>query len=184
MMVEVTQFPRWFGTECSPEKCAMIITFIRMSDFFGLYVCVICWDLLQMLCKNDSSKAEVKPQKGDSEDETQVEREDAVQKVCNATGCSDMDLVSHILEVEDYNVESAIFAILQVKEGEGTGECRVCHLGLWVTVMLVLGTAAGQVGFVCCHLSLLCSGRLFVRTASIQLPKIPRTSGKRNWLTV
>ncbi|KAL2296621.1 hypothetical protein Nmel_015944 [Mimus melanotis] len=113
----------------------------RMSDFFGLYVCVICWDLLQMLCKNDSSKAEVKPQKGDSEDETQVEREDAVQKVCNATGCSDMDLISHILEVEDYNVESAIFAILQVKEGEGTGteeqqepqdrEQKSCSRTLW-----------------------------------------------------
>lgn len=42
-----------------------------------------------MLCKNDSSKAEeVKPQKGDSEDETEVAVEDAVQKVCNATGCS------------------------------------------------------------------------------------------------
>lgn len=45
--------------------------------------------LLQMLSKNDLSKAEeVKAQKGDSEDETQVEMEDAVQKVCNATGCS------------------------------------------------------------------------------------------------
>ncbi|NWR47294.1 OTUD3 protein, partial [Regulus satrapa] len=77
---------------------------------------------MEMLCKNDSAKAEeVKPQKGDSEDETEVEMEDAVQKVCDATGCSDMDLVSHVLEVEDYKVESAIFAILQVMEGEGTG---------------------------------------------------------------
>uniref|UniRef100_A0A8C5X6Q5 Uncharacterized protein n=1 Tax=Malurus cyaneus samueli TaxID=2593467 RepID=A0A8C5X6Q5_9PASS len=42
-----------------------------------------------MLCKNDSNKAEeVKPQKDDSEDEAEVEVEDAVQKVCNATGCS------------------------------------------------------------------------------------------------
>lgn len=78
----------------------------------------------------------------------------------------DIDLVSHVLEVEDYNVESAIFAILQVKEGEGIGECTVCHLGLWVTVMLVLGTETGQVGFVCCHLSFLCSGRLVVRAAT------------------
>ncbi|NWW71222.1 OTUD3 protein, partial [Climacteris rufus] len=77
---------------------------------------------MEMLCKNNSNKAEeVKSQKGDSEDETEVEVEDAVQKVCNATGCSDIDLVSHVLEVEDYNVESAIFAILQVKEGEGIG---------------------------------------------------------------
>ncbi|NWV75132.1 OTUD3 protein, partial [Dasyornis broadbenti] len=77
---------------------------------------------MEMLCKNDSNKAEeVKPQKGDSEDETKVEVEDAVQKVCNATGCSDIDLVSHVLEVEDYNVEAAIFAILRVKEEEGAG---------------------------------------------------------------
>lgn len=88
-----------------------------------------------------------------------------------------MDLVSHILEMEDYNVESAIFAILQMKEGEGIGECTVCHLELWVTVMLVLGTAAGQVGFVC-------AGRLLVKAASIQLLKNPRSSGKRNCLTV
>ncbi|KAJ7416617.1 OTU domain-containing protein 3 [Pitangus sulphuratus] len=75
---------------------------------------------MEMLCKNNANKTEeVKPQKGDSEDETEVE--DAVQKVCDATGCSDMDIVSHVLEVEDYNIESAIFAILQVKEGEGTG---------------------------------------------------------------
>uniref|UniRef100_U3K7N5 OTU domain-containing protein 3 n=1 Tax=Ficedula albicollis TaxID=59894 RepID=U3K7N5_FICAL len=43
----------------------------------------------EMLCKKESNKVEeVKPQKGDSEDETEVEEEDAVQKVCNATGCS------------------------------------------------------------------------------------------------
>ncbi|XP_027523838.1 OTU domain-containing protein 3 [Corapipo altera] len=76
---------------------------------------------MEMLCKNNANKTEeVEPQKGDSEDETEAEMENAVQKVCNATGCSDMDLVSHVLEAEDYNTESAIFAILQVKEGEGT----------------------------------------------------------------
>ncbi|XP_074781044.1 OTU domain-containing protein 3 isoform X1 [Athene noctua] len=74
---------------------------------------------MEMLCKNDSNKEEeVRPQKGDSEDEIEVEMEDAIQKVCNATGCSDTDLVSHILEVEDYNIESAIFAIFQVNEVE------------------------------------------------------------------
>ncbi|NXM44950.1 OTUD3 protein, partial [Gymnorhina tibicen] len=97
---------------------------------------------MEMLCKNDSNKAEeVKPQKGDSEDETEVEVEDAVQKVCSATGCSDIDLVRHVLEVEDYNVESAISAILQVKEGEGIGteeqqeppgrEQKSCSRTLW-----------------------------------------------------
>ncbi|NWI80159.1 OTUD3 protein, partial [Dryoscopus gambensis] len=97
---------------------------------------------MEMLCKNDSNKAEeVKPQKGSSEDETEVEVEDAVQKVCSATGCSDIDLVRHVLEVEDYNVESAVFAILQVKEGEGIGaeeqqeppgrEQKPCSRTLW-----------------------------------------------------
>ncbi|XP_010189896.1 PREDICTED: OTU domain-containing protein 3, partial [Mesitornis unicolor] len=72
---------------------------------------------MEMLSKNDSNKEEeVKPQKGDSEDEVEIEMEDAIQKVCNATGCSDIDLVSQILEVEDYNIESAIFAIFQVNE--------------------------------------------------------------------
>ncbi|NXN50229.1 OTUD3 protein, partial [Rynchops niger] len=71
---------------------------------------------MEMLCKNDSNAEKVKPQKGDSEDEIEVEMEDAVRKVCNATGCSDIDLVSRILEVEDYNIESAIFAVFQVNE--------------------------------------------------------------------
>ncbi|NWQ97349.1 OTUD3 protein, partial [Burhinus bistriatus] len=74
---------------------------------------------MEMLCKNDLNKEEeVKPQKGDSEDEIEVEVEDAIQKVCSATGCSDIDLVSQILEVENYNIESAIFAICQVNEVE------------------------------------------------------------------
>uniref|UniRef100_A0A8C3IHM0 OTU deubiquitinase 3 n=1 Tax=Chrysemys picta bellii TaxID=8478 RepID=A0A8C3IHM0_CHRPI len=39
-----------------------------------------------------------------------------VQKVCNATGCSDVDLIIQILEVKNYDIESAIFAVLQVNE--------------------------------------------------------------------
>ncbi|NXD28062.1 OTUD3 protein, partial [Spelaeornis formosus] len=110
----------------------------RISDDSETPACL----RMEMLCKNDSNKAEkVKLQKGDSEDETEVEMEDAVQKVCNATGCSDIDLVSHVLEVEDYNVESAIFAILQLKEGEEIGteeqqespdrEQKSCSRTLW-----------------------------------------------------
>ncbi|NWH36301.1 OTUD3 protein, partial [Chloropsis hardwickii] len=110
----------------------------RISDDSEAPACL----RMEMLCKNDSNKAEeVKPQKGYSEDETEVEMEDAVQKVCSATGCSDMDLVTHVLEVEDYNVESAIFAILQMKEGEGIGteeqqeppgrEQKSCSRTLW-----------------------------------------------------
>ncbi|NXA82279.1 OTUD3 protein, partial [Thryothorus ludovicianus] len=110
----------------------------RISDDAEAPACL----RMEMLCKHDSNKAEeLKPQRGNSEDETEVEVEDAVQKVCSATGCLDMDLVNHILEVEDYNVESAIFAILQMKEGEGTGteeqqeplgrEQKSCSRTLW-----------------------------------------------------
>ncbi|KAM6241054.1 OTU domain-containing protein 3 [Porphyrio hochstetteri] len=77
---------------------------------------------MEMLCKTDLNKEqEVKPLKGESEDEAEVEVEDAIQKVCHATGCSDIDLVSQILEMEGYNIESAIFAIFQVKEVERIG---------------------------------------------------------------
>ncbi|NXC43851.1 OTUD3 protein, partial [Penelope pileata] len=74
---------------------------------------------MEMLSKNDSNKEEeMKQQKGDSEDEAEVEIEAAIQKVCSATGCSDVELVSQVLKVEDYNLESAIFAIFQVNELE------------------------------------------------------------------
>ncbi|NXD67751.1 OTUD3 protein, partial [Eolophus roseicapillus] len=71
---------------------------------------------MELLCKNDSGTKEEKPQKENSKDEIKVEMEDAIQEVCNATGCSDIDLVSQVLEMEDYNVESAIFGILQMNE--------------------------------------------------------------------
>ncbi|XP_062449063.1 OTU domain-containing protein 3 [Rhea pennata] len=74
---------------------------------------------MEMLCKNNSKKEEeMKPHKGESEDEIEDEMEDAAQKVCNATGCLDIDLINQVLEVENYNVESAIFAILQVNKVE------------------------------------------------------------------
>ncbi|KFO72718.1 OTU domain-containing protein 3, partial [Cuculus canorus] len=75
---------------------------------------------LWMLCKNDSNKREeAKLWKGEFEaDEIEGETEDAVQKVLKATGCSDTDLVRRILDVEDYNVESAIFAVIQMNEVE------------------------------------------------------------------
>ncbi|XP_035200676.1 OTU domain-containing protein 3 [Oxyura jamaicensis] len=76
---------------------------------------------MEMLSKNDANEEEMKPEKSGSEDEIEVEKEAAIQKVCSATGCSDVELVSQVLKVEDYNVDSAIFAILQVKEMEGIG---------------------------------------------------------------
>ncbi|XP_073173163.1 OTU domain-containing protein 3 isoform X2 [Lepidochelys kempii] len=73
--------------------------------------------LWQMLCKNESNKREkIRPQKAESEEELEDEVEDAVQKVCNATGCSDVDLIVQILEVKNYDIDSAIFGILQVNE--------------------------------------------------------------------
>ncbi|OXB64387.1 hypothetical protein ASZ78_009970 [Callipepla squamata] len=74
---------------------------------------------MEMLPQSDLNKeGEMKQQKGDSEDETEAEMEAAIQEVCSATGCSDIELVSQVLKVEDYNIESAIFAILQVEEVE------------------------------------------------------------------
>ncbi|KYO24546.1 OTU domain-containing protein 3 isoform A [Alligator mississippiensis] len=71
----------------------------------------------QMLCKNETNKKEkIEPKKDESEEEVEDEVEDAIQKVRNATGCSDLHLISQILEVENYNIDSAIFAILQVNE--------------------------------------------------------------------
>ncbi|KAM6313087.1 OTU domain-containing protein 3 [Podargus strigoides] len=82
---------------------------------------------METLCKSDTNKEEeVQAQKGDSEDEIEVEMEDAVQKVCDATGCSDIELVSQILEVEDYNIESAIFAVFQVNEVERVSAEEQC----------------------------------------------------------
>ncbi|KAM8796359.1 OTU domain-containing protein 3 [Eudromia elegans] len=72
---------------------------------------------MEMLCKNDlKEEEEIKPQKSEYEDEIEDEMEDVVQKVCNATGCLDIDLINQILKVENYNVESAIFAIIQMNE--------------------------------------------------------------------
>ncbi|XP_068271291.1 OTU domain-containing protein 3 [Nyctibius grandis] len=82
---------------------------------------------MEMLCQNALNREEeAHPQKGDSEDEIEVEMEDAVQKVCDATGCSDIDLVSEILQVEDYNIESAIFAIFQMNEVERISTAEQC----------------------------------------------------------
>lgn len=54
----------------------------------------------------------------DLEDDLRDEVEDAVQKVCNATGCSDFNLIVQNLEAENYNIESAIIAMLQMNQGK------------------------------------------------------------------
>ncbi|XP_047421332.1 OTU domain-containing protein 3 isoform X2 [Sciurus carolinensis] len=73
----------------------------------------------QMIHQDESNKREKIKTKGvDFEDDLKDEVEDAVQKVCNATGCSDFDLIVQNLEAENYNIESAIIAMLQMNQGK------------------------------------------------------------------
>ncbi|XP_020828817.1 OTU domain-containing protein 3 isoform X1 [Phascolarctos cinereus] len=75
--------------------------------------------MFQMLNKDDSNKREkIKPKEDDFEDDLKDEVEDAVQKVCNATGCSDVNLIVQNLEAENYNIESAILAMVQMNQGK------------------------------------------------------------------
>nr|XP_045374430.1 OTU domain-containing protein 3 isoform X3 [Camelus bactrianus] len=72
----------------------------------------------QMLHQDESNKREKIKTKGvDFEDDLKDEVEDAVQKVGNATGCSDFNLIVQNLEAENYNIESAIIAMLQMNQG-------------------------------------------------------------------
>ncbi|XP_014315713.1 OTU domain-containing protein 3 isoform X3 [Myotis lucifugus] len=73
----------------------------------------------QILHQDESNKREKVKTKGvDFEDDLRDEVEDAVQKVCNATGCSDFNLIVQNLEAENYNIESAIIAMLQMNQGK------------------------------------------------------------------
>lgn len=59
----------------------------------------------------------MKTQGVDFEDSLRDDVEDAVQKVGNATGCTDSNLIVQKLEAESYNIESAIIAVLQMNQG-------------------------------------------------------------------
>ncbi|XP_023384884.1 OTU domain-containing protein 3 isoform X4 [Pteropus vampyrus] len=77
----------------------------------------------QMLHQDESNKREKSKTEGvDYEDNLRDEVEDAVQKVCNATGCSDFNLIVQNLEAENYNIESAIIAMLQMNQGKRNNE--------------------------------------------------------------
>ncbi|KAM6435521.1 OTU domain-containing protein 3 isoform 2-T2 [Liasis olivaceus] len=79
------------------------------------------WLQTEMLCQNETKNKEalqVKGERQQPEEQTPDEVEDAVQKVRNATGCLDADLIAQVLESEDYNIESTIFAVFQMKELE------------------------------------------------------------------
>ncbi|XP_057640342.1 OTU domain-containing protein 3 isoform X1 [Chionomys nivalis] len=74
----------------------------------------------QMLHQDEANKkGKIKTKGVDFEDGPKDEVEDAVQKVGNATGCSDFNLIVQNLEAENYNIESAIMAILQMTQGKG-----------------------------------------------------------------
>ncbi|KAL1777425.1 OTU domain-containing protein 3 [Sigmodon hispidus] len=77
----------------------------------------------QILHQDDTNKKEKIRTKGvDFEDGPRDEVEDAVQKVGNATGCSDFNLIVQNLEAENYNIESAIIAMLQMNPGKENTE--------------------------------------------------------------
>ncbi|XP_069774921.1 OTU domain-containing protein 3 isoform X2 [Narcine bancroftii] len=78
----------------------------------------------EMLIKDDSKKKDRNKmchyQVEDIQDfetkATEIDLDDAVQKVHNATGCMETDVIVQNLELENYNIESAIVAILQMDE--------------------------------------------------------------------
>ncbi|XP_076789995.1 OTU domain-containing protein 3 isoform X4 [Arvicanthis niloticus] len=74
--------------------------------------------MFQMLHQDRTNKTEKMKTKGvDVEDGLRDDMEDAVQKVGNATGCTDFNLIVQNLEAENYNTESAIIAMLQMNQG-------------------------------------------------------------------
>lgn len=77
----------------------------------------------QMLCNEDlnwNERNQLQSLGNKTEDwgdeDYQQELDDAVHKVRNATGCSDVNLILQNLEAESYDVESAVIAILQTEE--------------------------------------------------------------------
>ncbi|NP_001364020.1 OTU domain-containing protein 3 isoform 4 [Mus musculus] len=74
----------------------------------------------QMLHQDGANKKEKMKTKGvDVKDGLRDDVEDAVHKVGSATGCTDFNLIVQNLEAENYNIKSAITALLQVNQGTG-----------------------------------------------------------------
>ncbi|XP_056398040.1 OTU domain-containing protein 3 [Hyla sarda] len=74
----------------------------------------------EMLSK-DVSNRKSKP-KSNVPDEQAEWREDAVQKVRNATGCADARLILQSLEAESYDIESTIQMVLQIEQLKQIGD--------------------------------------------------------------
>ncbi|KAK2503533.1 hypothetical protein MC885_005333 [Smutsia gigantea] len=73
----------------------------------------------QMLHQDEPNKREkIKTKGADLEEDLTDDVENAVQKVCSATGCSDFNLIVQNLEAENYNIESAVIAMLQMNQGK------------------------------------------------------------------
>uniref|UniRef100_UPI00398E65C0 OTU domain-containing protein 3 n=1 Tax=Pristiophorus japonicus TaxID=55135 RepID=UPI00398E65C0 len=78
----------------------------------------------EMLVKDDSKKKDrnkmchyqMEDIRDFESEVTETDLDDAVQKVRNATGCMDTDMIVQNLEAENYNIGSVIFAILQMDE--------------------------------------------------------------------
>ncbi|XP_072888001.1 OTU domain-containing protein 3 [Hemitrygon akajei] len=78
----------------------------------------------EMLMKDDSKKKDrnrmcdyqVEDIRDFENGGTEIDMDDAVQKVRNATGCMDTDLIVQNLELENHDIESAIVAVLQMDE--------------------------------------------------------------------
>lgn len=72
----------------------------------------------QMLHQDRTSKKEkMKTQGVDFKDSLRDDVEDAVQKVGNATGCTDSNLIVQKLEAESHTIEPAVTALLQMNQG-------------------------------------------------------------------
>lgn len=72
----------------------------------------------QMLHQDRTSKKEkMKTQGVDFKDSLRDDVEDAVQKVGNATGCTDSNLIVQKLEAESHTIEPAVTTLLQMNQG-------------------------------------------------------------------
>ncbi|KAM4703970.1 OTU domain-containing protein 3 [Rhinophrynus dorsalis] len=78
----------------------------------------------EMLSKDESVRKG--RQRSDQVDDRSELHGDAVQKVQNATGCADVQLILQNLEAECYNIDSAIHAILQIEELKQFDEYTNC----------------------------------------------------------
>lgn len=70
-----------------------------------------------MLHQDRTNKEKMKTQGVDFKDSLRDDMEDAVQKVGNATGCTDSNLIVQNLEAESHTIEPAVTALLQMNQG-------------------------------------------------------------------